>query len=150
MTDHSPAAAAQHPITPPPELVQQWRTEGHHQDYCSASEHAIAQSARWGADQELEACCQVLYARYDIPNCIDPKMAEDMREWLRAARRPKPPSLAEEALRDIDLIRKNWVLLGGSDGTACPSLTGQVTLAQLARLAAAAERLAQLEQQATP
>jgi hypothetical protein len=98
MTDHSPAAAAQHPITPPPELVQQWLTEGHHQDYCSASEHAIAQSARWGADQELEACCQVLYARYDIPNCIDPKMAEDMREWLRAARRPKPPSLKERAL----------------------------------------------------
>ena len=44
----------EHPITPPPELVQQWLTEGHHQDYCSATNHAIAQAARWGADQELD------------------------------------------------------------------------------------------------
>lgn len=44
----------QHPITPPPELVQQWLTEGRHQDYCSATEHATAQAARWGYRQAME------------------------------------------------------------------------------------------------
>ena len=80
-----------HPITPPPELVQQWLTEGHHQDYCSATEHAIAQAARWGADQELEACCEWLQ---------DPDLNVDTYK-LRAARRPKPPSLKEQALHAL-------------------------------------------------
>lgn len=48
MTDNN------HPITPPPELVRQWLTEGHHQDYCSATEHAIAQAANWGYKQAVE------------------------------------------------------------------------------------------------
>jgi hypothetical protein len=42
MTDNN------HPINPPLELVQQWLSEGRHQDYCSATRHAIAQAARWG------------------------------------------------------------------------------------------------------
>ncbi len=91
----------EHPITPPPELVKQWAISSpiQHSDELWVYELFIArQASRWGADQELEACCQVLYARYDIPNCIDPKMAEDMREWLRAARRPKPPSLKAQAI----------------------------------------------------
>ena len=100
MTDHSPAAAAQHPITPPPELVQQWRTEGHHQDYCSASEHAIAQAARWGADQELEACCSEMDKWGDIHYSAGWKFSKD----LRTARRPKPPSLKEQALDELDRI----------------------------------------------
>jgi hypothetical protein len=131
----------QHPITPPPELVQQW-THGATEAGLVDEEIFAARAAQWGADQELEACVEWLR---DTLGC-----AQGIPGCLRAARRPKPPSLAEEALRDIDLIRKNWVLLGGSDGTACPSLTGQVTLAQLDRLAAAAERLAQLEQQIIP
>ena len=97
-----------HPITPPPELVEQWLTEGHHQDYCSATEHAIAQAARWGADQrgdvndaklqeardqELCACHKLL----DINGC--PSKWLDM---LRAARRPKPPSLKAQAIAVLD------------------------------------------------
>jgi hypothetical protein len=142
----------QHPITPPPELVEKVSLEAmaaFPDDECGAVEVDEARDeyianffTQWGADQELEACVEWLR---DTLGC-----AQGIPGCLRAARRPKPPSLAEEALRDIDLIRKNWVLLGGSDGTACPSLTGQVTLAQLDRLAAAAERLAQLEQQIIP
>lgn len=79
----------EHPITPPPELVKQWLTEGCHQDYCSATEHAIAQAARWGADQELEACCE--WTRES--DGYDAALA------LRADRRPKPPSLKERALQ---------------------------------------------------
>jgi hypothetical protein len=83
----------EHPITPPSELVQQWL--GNHfgttvSGEVSDVELAIAtQAARWGADQELEACCEWLdqnTGRWDL-------LAE-----LRAARRPKPPSQAEEAL----------------------------------------------------
>ena len=81
-----------HPITPPPELVQQWHAEGFHQDYCSPLKHAIAQAARWGADQELEACCEWA-AEQDRGFDIE----------LRAARRPKP-SLKEQALDELDLI----------------------------------------------
>ena len=51
-----------HPITPPPELVQQWlgtyfgtTVTGE----VSEVELALAtQAARWGANQELKACCK--------------------------------------------------------------------------------------------
>jgi hypothetical protein len=45
-------------------------------------------AAQWGADQELEACCEWLQ---------DPDLNVDTYK-LRAARRPKPPSLKEQAL----------------------------------------------------
>lgn len=66
----------QHPITPPLELVQQWNTEGRHQDYCTLTESIAARAAQWGADQELEACCEwtAIVGGADA---------------LRAARRPK-------------------------------------------------------------
>jgi hypothetical protein len=84
------------PITPPPELVQEWLTEGHHQDYCSAYEHAIAKAAQWGADQELEACCEyMLNAPYGMN-------LNTNSNQLRAARRPRPPSLKKQALGLID------------------------------------------------
>jgi len=83
----------QHPITPPPELVQQWHKEACKDPYHGGTffesktlKHIATQAAQWGADQELEACCAL------------------MDDWgleasdLRAARRPKPPSLKEQAL----------------------------------------------------
>jgi hypothetical protein len=48
--------------------------------------------ARWGADQELEACCTWLSDHGYI--AADPE--------LRTARRPKPPSLKEQALYALD------------------------------------------------
>jgi hypothetical protein len=83
----------QHPITPPPELVKQWLTEGHHQDYCSVTEHAIAQAARWGADQELEACVKW------IEDCgYHPSVPEDFRN----ARRPEPPNKKQRGLTALE------------------------------------------------
>ena len=83
----------EHPITPPPELVQQWADEAwkgwrgngiYEQDIAH-------QAARWGADQELEACCEWIseknYSNYPFSS-----------HELRTARRPKPPSLKEQAL----------------------------------------------------
>lgn len=86
----------EHPITPPPELRLQWLAEGHHQDYCSATEYAIAQAAQWGADQELEACCE-----WFVRDWTDIETADK----LRAARRPQPPSLKEQALDELELLR---------------------------------------------
>ena len=82
----------QHPITPPPELVQQWlgtyfgtTVTGEVSDV----EIALAtQAARWGADQEMEECCaEMLWLE-----------VLTLASKLRARRRPKPPSLKEQAL----------------------------------------------------
>jgi hypothetical protein len=44
----------QHPITPPPELLDQWCMENNWRDIA-------IQAVQWGADQELEACCEWLF-----------------------------------------------------------------------------------------
>ena len=87
-----------HPITPPPELVKQWL--GDYYD-CPVSgeisgvEAAIAtRAAAWGSDQELEACCKWLDERFRR----DPFFSKT----LRAARRPKAPSLKEQAYAALD------------------------------------------------
>jgi hypothetical protein len=79
----------QHPITPPPELLEQWM-QAHSTKYDLAR-----QAAQWGADQELEACCKWLCTGY-----------ADTAEHLRAARRPKPPSLKEEALNALESLQQ--------------------------------------------
>jgi hypothetical protein len=78
-------------ITPPPELVQQWDIEGRHQDYCTVASHIAARAAQWGADAELEACCEWL------SGCG----CESYGRELRAARRPKP-SLKEQAFKILN------------------------------------------------
>ena len=79
-----------HPITPPPELVEQWSNAAHELDGPFSYTRSIAtQAARWGADQELEACCEILRGEFNYHHLAEP---------LRAARRPNPPSLKEQAL----------------------------------------------------
>ena len=79
----------QHPITPPPELVQEWCAHSNkHETYDQFWFHIATQAARWGADQELEACCHLLR-----------QQGFDVVDDLRATRRPKPPSLKERALQ---------------------------------------------------
>ena len=82
----------QHPITPPPELVRQWHDSWFEAKikHIGSHEYVATQAARWGADAELEACCEWL----SVP-C--PSYGRE----LRNARRPKPPSLAEEALKAL-------------------------------------------------
>ena len=79
----------QHPITPPEELVNKWTSakEGWNSWYFIAT-----QAAQWGADQELEACKQLMHDQ-------DWFMSPTLRmSQLHNARRPKPPSLAKRAL----------------------------------------------------
>ena len=81
-----------HPITPPPELVQQWLSEFLYEVPTGQSTAYIAaRAAQWGADQELEACCKWL-----------PKLPPWSGEDLRKHRRPKPPSLKEQALMALE------------------------------------------------
>jgi hypothetical protein len=84
------------PITPPPELVQQWANDSVPMKAdAMAKDWEIAfasRAARWGADQELEACCEWLASK----TTSERKIPE-----LRAARRPKPPSLKEQALEQL-------------------------------------------------
>jgi hypothetical protein len=75
------------PITPPPGLVQQWAAEARLETL--ATQHICNQAARWGADQELEACCQWLDTGLMTPYAV-------IR--LRSDRRPKPPTMKEQAL----------------------------------------------------
>ncbi len=81
-------------ITPPPELVRQWFAawESSDNEEMSFAEFAIPSAARWGADQELEACCDTLqrHAHWDLG------VFELMDD-----RRPNPPSLKEQALREL-------------------------------------------------
>jgi hypothetical protein len=93
-----------HPITPPPELVQQWAQMTAKNDIVLGNWVYIAtQAAQWGADQELEACCE--YIGEVGAWFADPEYR--LRE-LRAARRLKPPSLKEQALIILDDVEE-WL-----------------------------------------
>jgi hypothetical protein len=91
----------EHPITPPPELVQEWVAEIWHEGtpvrVALSDEHIAHRAAQWGADQELEACCKWLAARDLRSQSVAPCL-------LRIARRPKPPSLKEQALKALDAV----------------------------------------------
>jgi hypothetical protein len=97
----------QHPITPPLELVQQWWTDAQTLESNDSQEiRFIANvAARWGADQELEACLEWL----ENNDCDDP---QEVAICLRAARRPKPPSLKEQALLQLDTLNADLAMHG--------------------------------------
>ena len=90
----------EHLITPPPELMEQWVIEAcpecrlTYDEFTGESVISLAiAAARWGADQELEACCEWFAQEGYTPNTPT---------RLRAARRPKPPSEANQALEALD------------------------------------------------
>ena len=85
----------QHPITPPPELIEQWMQ--YHTTKYDLARHA----AQWGADQELEACCEWFQSN---------GYHEFLPDKLRDARRPKPPSLKEQALQELKTACKTYDL----------------------------------------
>jgi hypothetical protein len=114
----------QHPITPPLELVHQWADM-----LSSRSDHAVfSLAARWGADQqlkldaeqiaqayqagadqELNACCELVSDTLYLPTTA---------YELRAVRRPKPPSLKEQALYALDAAESsNCLHLNGLGDT---------------------------------
>jgi hypothetical protein len=104
----------QHPITPPPELVQQcWdelRDQTQDLDAAKAWGKAITLAYQAGADQELEACLLLVGdgRRENLSQVIA----------LRDARRPKPPSLKEQALADLNTMTIEPCWINGIDTNA--------------------------------
>jgi hypothetical protein len=92
----------QHPITPPPDLVLQWREESSTGKLHFSPQYLATQAARWGADQELEACAE--WVACDRDTYID------TADRLHAARRPKPPTLKEQALLQLDTLNANLAM----------------------------------------
>jgi hypothetical protein len=86
------------PITPPPELVRHWSRFQGDTDSEALWFRIANEAAQWGADQELEACCEWL------SGCG----CESYGRELRAARRPKPPSLKEQALAELEKVDMLW------------------------------------------
>ena len=84
----------EHPITPPPELVTKWWGE-----CTSTTSNLIGQlatlAARWGSDLELEACKRIAYER-GLP---------ETAAAFQRIRRPKPLSLKELALEQLECIQ---------------------------------------------
>ena len=87
----------EHPITPPLELVEQrWNNSQSGGDF--VQEFATF-FARWGADQELEACCSEVSWN---GNC------KALAAELRTRRRPKPPSDKELALKALERMQDQY------------------------------------------
>jgi hypothetical protein len=97
-----------HPITPSPELIEDWIELAKPLPQHPPNPNELATlAAQWGADAELEACCAWL----------EQETTETYISALRATRRPKPPSLKEQALQahhsmwDGGITRIEWELI---------------------------------------
>jgi hypothetical protein len=93
----------QHPITPPPELVQQLCDKAilHAVDGAKRGEievWLIQEAFRAGADQELQACCE----------WVKSKQTYWAHDELRAARRPTPLSAVAQAEALIECHEDGW------------------------------------------
>ena len=89
----------QHPINPPPELIAKWASEFYGTAIApgEASVAIATQAARWGSDQELEACCELTRDN----DGYDAALA------LRADRRPGATSLKQPALQALGRFSAN-------------------------------------------
>ena len=123
----------QHPIVPPPELVQEWIKECdqpddlHWQQY---EQDITTRAAQWGADQELEACIDWLANARN--HSLTWEEATNYSATLRNHRRPKPPSLSRVALLQLDVIRNDLLDVNGEP-------------VDLSQIRCALERLKELE-----
>jgi hypothetical protein len=89
-------------ITPPPELEKQWFAawESGDNEELSFADFVISRAAQWGADQELEACIDWISVWHGLEH------PELLIELLRTSRRPKPPSLKEQALKALQALQQ--------------------------------------------
>ena len=117
----------QHPITPPPELVEDWIEIAKPLPQRPPNPGELATlAARWGADQELEACCEWFQEFYKTESWVK----HDLKHF-RDARRPKPPSLKEQALQALE----------AADGADHPVVATVLTADQHALIRTALESL---------
>jgi hypothetical protein len=109
-------------ITPPPELMQQWAsTQAFDIAPAWMLNDVATRAAQWGADHELEACCEWL------SGCGCKSYGRE----LRAARR-KPPSLKEQAFK---------ILNPEKEGVLCGTFEYRVSTSEAATIRRALEAL---------
>ncbi len=86
-----------HPVIPPSDQLKKWEDK-----WFNEEEHPdvlLIQAFQAGADQELEACIDWLANARN--HTLSWNEATNYSANLRAARRPKPPSLKEQALAEL-------------------------------------------------
>jgi hypothetical protein len=99
-------------LVPLPEQIDEWFDDAVRLN--STPKYYIArQAAQWGADQELEACCE-----WFVRDWTDIETADK----LRAARRPKPPSLKEQALHELNDVYNRDKIDDSTYDTICRAL----------------------------
>ena len=118
MTDNN------HPITPPPELVTQWSIAAlGAKDWLGGYDLELiaTQAANWGADQQLHLDAEQIKqawqkgADQELEACCEWLVANDWKavhKHLRSARRPKPPSLKDKALLQLDTLNADLAMHG--------------------------------------
>ena len=88
-------------IVPPADLLKRWEDawfdEEEHPDFL------LIQAFQAGADQELEACCA--FAESQPWGLVNGPHVADV---IRAARRPEPPSLKEQALDQLSHVENRY------------------------------------------
>jgi hypothetical protein len=101
MTDNN------HPMLPTQEQLTEWDSERF--DEGENFDVMMIKAFQAGADQELEACCEWVSQWRCMVGGNRPEIG------LRAARRPKPPSLKERALLQLDTLNADL----GMHGLGC-------------------------------
>jgi len=105
------------PITPPPELVQQWGHDAnlsgvpHNDEHWAYEQHIATRAAQWGADQQLAED-----AKWLDHNALNESYLRitPVGESLKEAMRPNLPSLKEQAiavLEDAELDSAHYNIL---------------------------------------
>jgi hypothetical protein len=94
-----------HPITPPPELVQQWASEWMQLRNVNRDNFMATRAAQWGADQAVpeDAHGYIAWMLFEGGGELRPEAREVLtaRGIIPSDRHPKPPSLKEQALAEL-------------------------------------------------
>jgi hypothetical protein len=120
--------AQQEHIAPPPELIEDWIEIAKPEPWKRPPDPNVlcTLAAQWGADQELDACCDWFQEFYKTESWVK----HDLKHF-RDARRPKPPSLKEQALEALE----------AADGADHPVVATVLTADQHALIRRALESL---------
>ena len=101
----------QHPITPPPELIEDWIEIAKPEPWKRPPDPNVlcTLAAQWGADRQLEADAQWLDQNsLDAPHLTITPTGKGLVEAMR----PKPPSLKEQALLQLDTLNADLSMHG--------------------------------------
>ena len=104
----------QNQITPTTELINDWIAEANRQDCVPYTISIATQAAQWAADTELETILEMVgVGQQSLPE-EDRYLDGFTVASIRAARRPKPPSLKQQALGALAALEINEL---GYEGT---------------------------------